>query len=63
MKIIDGQIHIQLSDLSKQIDSDEYFKDTYRAMRESTLKEPLLVQRVPRLGVPIHSHRPPPPKR
>ena len=60
VKIIDGEIHVQLSDLSKEVDSDQYFTDTFKAMREATLKQPLLVQRPPGKNVPIHSFRPPP---
>lgn len=61
MKVEDGIVYIQLSDLAHKVDSDLYFDAQFKEMREATLKEPILQVRAPRMKVPIHSHRPPPP--
>ena len=61
MKVEDGDVYVQLSDLTHEVDSDQYFRDIFKEMREATLKEPILQIRPPRMSVPIHSHRPPPP--
>ena len=57
-KISNGDVFVQLSDLSKPIESDQYFTDKYKSMRENTLKEPILQNRLSLANsVPIHSVR------
>lgn len=61
VKVEDGAVYVQLSDLSHKVESDQYFREIFKEMREATLKEPILQIRPPRMRVPIHSRRPPPP--
>ena len=49
------QVYVKLSDMSTPIDSDRYFQEEFRELRESTLKEPVL-HHAP-LRVPLHSSR------
>ena len=60
VKVENGTVYVQLSDLTHEVDSDLYFTAQFKEMREATLKEPILQIRPPRMKVPIHSHRPPP---
>lgn len=49
------QVYVKLSDTSTPVDSDRYFQEEFRELRENTLKEPVL-RRAP-LRVPLHSSR------
>jgi len=48
-------VYVKLSDMSIPVDSDHYFLEEYRELRENSLREPLLHRPPPR--VPIHSTR------
>jgi nitrite reductase/ring-hydroxylating ferredoxin subunit len=53
---IDGDnVCLRLSDLSKQVESDRYFTEQYKAFIEGVLEQPVLQKPPPRY--PIHSTR------
>ena len=55
MKAEGDSVYVKLSDMSSPVDSDHYYLEEYRELRENTLREPLLLR--PPLRVPIHSTR------
>ena len=53
MKVEGDSVYLQLSDLTKELDSDRYFSEQYKKFIEGVLEQPVL-QRPP-LRYPIHS--------